>query len=44
MGAVGSTDTDVDHHLLNFSIPAGSIKSDNLSLGAYWTHFAPNGA
>lgn len=40
----GNVDADVDHNLLGFRFPAGKIAIDNYSLGAFWTHFEPDGA
>jgi outer membrane autotransporter protein len=44
MGTYGGMDANVDHNLLGFSFPAGQVRMENWSLGAFWTHFEPNGA
>lgn len=44
MGTYGGARAEVDHNLLDRKFRAGMIKMEGWSLGAYWTHFEPNGA
>lgn len=43
-GAYGKMDSDVDHSILGTSFRAGSVDMRGYTLGAYWTHYEPNGA
>jgi len=44
MGSIGMVEANVDHNLLTLQIPAGKVELNGYSIGAYWTHFEPNGA
>lgn len=44
LATYGTMDADVDHNLLEQRFRAGKVKMTNYSIGAYWTHFEPDGA
>lgn len=43
-GAYGEMESRVDHNILSRSFHAGRVVFEGYTLGAYWTHFEPNGA
>jgi outer membrane autotransporter protein len=44
IGSWGTMDAEIDHNLIDFKFRAGKVDMQSWSLGAFWTHFEPNGA